>query len=162
MSRRVTLIVALAACAAVLVAGVSFLSTSSAGAAEGAKYVGSEKCKMCHADEHTGWLESKHSKAFETLTAEEVASGKHKDQGCIECHTTGFGKPNGFVSAEKTPELKGVGCESCHGPGGDHMKVMMAAAMNEEPVADKKIEKDAGCTQCHNPHVNFLKLYPRK
>jgi hypothetical protein len=162
MSGRYRLMVVVLACGLLLVAGISLLSSSTAGAQEGAKYVGSEKCKMCHAEQHAGWLESKHSKAWESLTPEQVASGKHGERACVECHVTGFGKPNGFVSAEKTPELEGVGCENCHGPGGNHMKVMMAAAMNEEEVAEKQIQKDAGCTQCHNPHVNFKKLYGAK
>ena len=46
------------------------------------------------------------------------------DADCLRCHTTGFGRPGGFpekgLPAEHA-DLAGVGCESCHGPGGDHV-----------------------------------------
>jgi Cytochrome c554 and c-prime len=130
---------------------------------EPAKYAGSKKCKTCHADQHKAWLGMKHSKAWDVLTPEQIASGKDaKGQACVMCHTTGYGKPNGFVSAEKTPLLKNVGCESCHGPAKTHVKTMTMAMMNEEEedVVDKKISKDVtGCRNCHNPHISYKKLY---
>jgi hypothetical protein len=130
---------------------------------EASKYLGSGKCKMCHQAEHALWSELHHSKAFETLTPEQVASGKDmKDRACVQCHTTGFGQPGGFVSAEKTPKLKGVGCEACHGPGSIHVQVMMMAAMNDENPKDKKISKNLGCSTCHNPHISHKKVYGKK
>ncbi len=164
MSGRVSvLLVVIAVSAAILVAGASLLTAPAAKGQEGPKFVGSEKCKMCHAEAHASWTEMKHSKAWESLTPEQIASGKDpKDRPCIQCHVTGYGKPNGWVSEEKTPALKGVGCEACHGAGGDHMKVMVAAAAAEEPVADKKISRDTGCKDCHNPHISYKKLYGAK
>jgi hypothetical protein len=43
-------------------------------------------------------------------------------KGCYYCHTTGYGKPGGFISPEKTPYLENAGCEVCHGPGEFHVK----------------------------------------
>jgi hypothetical protein len=125
---------------------------------EGAKYIGSSKCKMCHGDQHKSWEEMKHSKAFDSLTPEQVKNGKHEGQACVSCHVTGYGK-GGYVDEEKTPKLKNVGCESCHGAGSLHQKAMLAAMATEEVPEDKKISKNVGCVQCHNPHINFKKLY---
>ena len=51
-----------------------------------------------------------------TLTPEQIASGKDEQgRACVQCHVTGYGEPNGFVSVEKAPDLVNVGCESCHG-----------------------------------------------
>jgi peroxiredoxin len=83
-----------------------------------AAYVGSEACQSCHSDEHATWLTQTHAKALDTL----AAKGKATDADCLRCHTTGFGKPGGFqAGAGAQPALAGVGCESCHGPGGDHV-----------------------------------------
>jgi hypothetical protein len=129
---------------------------------EGAKYLGNKKCMMCHADQTESYNEMKHAHAFDVLSAEQVASGKDdKGRACIQCHTTGYGK-GGFESAEKTPNFKNVGCESCHGPGSEHVKTMTNAMMNDTKPADKHIIRKADCTQCHNPHVSYKKLYGSK
>ncbi len=44
---------------------------------------------------------------------------------CLSCHTTAMGRPGGFPKDGKPADhadLARVGCESCHGPGGDHVK----------------------------------------
>jgi nitrate/TMAO reductase-like tetraheme cytochrome c subunit len=83
-----------------------------------AAYVGSAACQTCHVDEHARWASQGHAKASRTLEAE----GKASDPECLRCHTTGFDKPGGFQTAGgPQPALAGVGCEACHGPGGDHV-----------------------------------------
>jgi peroxiredoxin len=86
-----------------------------------AAYVGSEACKSCHAAEFDVWVASPHQRAAASL----AAAGKQSDADCLRCHTTGFGSPGGFphaAAAPAHPDLGRVGCESCHGPGGDHVK----------------------------------------
>jgi peroxiredoxin len=85
-----------------------------------AVYVGSVACRSCHAAEHATWSESPHAHAVDTLEAVR----KQGNPDCLRCHTTGFGRPGGFpakglVAAHE--DLASVGCESCHGPGGDHV-----------------------------------------
>lgn len=82
---------------------------------EVAEYVGAERCQGCHTKEHALWAASGHAQAFETLRTK----SKHTESGCQKCHTTGFGEDGGFPSGADAQ--LGVGCESCHGPGGDHV-----------------------------------------
>jgi len=107
------------------------------------KYVGSFTCKNCHEKEFKSFINyAKKSKSFESI--ERVKKGLTADEvkGCYFCHTTGYGKPGGFVSIEKTPELKNAGCEVCHGPGELHVKTKDPRYINR-----KMIMKD--CESCH-------------
>lgn len=86
-----------------------------------AAHVGSDACQTCHASEFETWAASPHGKAIASLETE----GQEKNADCQKCHTTALGKTGGFPSGA-TPadhaDLARVGCESCHGPGGDHIE----------------------------------------
>lgn len=86
-------------------------------------YVGSEACKACHQAEHAFWdKNTTHSHALDTL--EKVAkrpSLRNFDPECARCHTVGLEYRTGFEDEKKTPHLKHVGCENCHGPGSGHV-----------------------------------------
>jgi len=94
------------------------------------KYLGSEACKDCHAKEFEIWDSTKHSIAYQTLVEDPKAFPPHNrqfDGECVVCHTVGFKYLTGFrdnaagyVTAEKSKHLFGVGCENCHGPGSLH------------------------------------------
>ena len=86
--------------------------------ATGGMYVGSASCKGCHAETYAIWKKSKHAHAYQTL----VSHGHAADPECLTCHTVGFGFQTGFVNMETTPSLPDVGCENCHGVGGNHVK----------------------------------------
>lgn len=62
---------------------------------------------------------------------------------CVGCHTTNFDP-----TAKSWTEL-GVGCEACHGPGGDHADSMDAADINSLRKLDSK-HKDMVCGRCHS------------
>lgn len=95
-------------------------------------YVGSDRCMGCHAGEHAKWKGSHHGHALDTLEAKAARPGlRNLDGECVACHTVGFGYKTGFENAAKTPALKHVGCESCHGPGSGHM----SAPRNRELLA---------------------------
>lgn len=86
-----------------------------------ADFVGSEACRGCHSAEHATWSGSAHARAGKILRQ---ADRPKEDGDCLRCHTTGFGRSGGFpegASLEDHPDLARVGCESCHGPGGDHV-----------------------------------------
>jgi peroxiredoxin len=85
-----------------------------------ADYVGSDACQSCHAAEFATWASSPHGHALASLEKK----GHADDPACLECHTTAFDKPGGFVPSQPASaqaDLARVGCESCHGPGGDHV-----------------------------------------
>ena len=85
-----------------------------------ASYTGSDSCESCHAAEFTTWLKSPHAATGQLLED----AGKGSESDCQACHTTGFDMPGGFVKGaeiEIGSDLSRVGCESCHGPGGDHV-----------------------------------------
>jgi hypothetical protein len=106
----------------------------------GLEYVGSQSCKACHTHPYNyeKWSTKRHAGAYSTL--EKV--GSQYDPECIVCHVVGYEYETGYVSEEKTPHLKDVGCENCHGPGSQHIK-SLGREKTTQPMSD--------CTDCHTP-----------
>jgi len=73
-------------------------------------------CAVCHNEIFKRWETTPHASAYETLLKAE----HEYDPECLQCHTIGLSYFTGFETIETTPEMKGVGCESCHGPGSNH------------------------------------------
>ncbi|MEZ4227510.1 MAG: cytochrome c family protein, partial [Polyangiaceae bacterium] len=134
------------------------------------RYIGAQKCKTCHGKDETGnqhkvWSAGKHAHAFEVLAsdrAKEVGKEKgiadpQKDAACIECHQTAYGLDAALIQKGFDPSL-GVQCETCHGPGEQHMMARMKAASEKvdgyPKIPDGEIialpTKEA-CVACHNP-----------
>ena len=87
------------------------------------KYVGSDACKQCHESEYINFMTyAKKSTSFKSIERVKKGLTEEEIKGCYFCHTTGYGKPGGFISPEKTPHLKNAGCEVCHGSGEFHIK----------------------------------------
>ncbi|OGR11280.1 MAG: cytochrome C [Desulfobacula sp. GWF2_41_7] len=121
-----------------------FLSFISQSLAEDKKYVGAEACKACHEKEYSNYLNfAKKVKSFESIKKMEKKLTLEEYQACFECHTTGYGKPGGFESEEKTPGLKNAGCEVCHGPGSLHID----GGDPEMIIRDVTLEN---CNTCHS------------
>jgi Cytochrome c554 and c-prime len=116
------------------------------------EYVGSKYCKLCHDYEYEKWmtskqvfipglskqasLDSRHADAFAAL--EKV--GSEYDPECVVCHAVGMQYETGYISPAKTPELKDVGCENCHGPGSEHLR-SLGAIETSGPMST--------CSDCH-------------
>lgn len=85
-----------------------------------ADYVGSDACESCHTAEFATWGKSPHAHSLTSL-----AEDNKTDEGeCLACHTTGYGRAGGFPEngdANAHVDLARVGCESCHGPGSQHI-----------------------------------------
>lgn len=130
------------------------------------KYIGVKKCSMCHKSDAKGnqfkiWSESKHSKAYTTLSSE-AALKIAKEKGlkkpaiespeCLSCHAiTADSK-----LLDKNFDVKdGVQCESCHGAGSAYQSISVMkekakaiAAGLTEYKDEAAIEKK--CKTCHN------------
>ena len=106
-------------------------------------YVGEEKCKVCHPQEYESQSKRKFSKSWKILKMR----GEQNNPECVKCHTAGAGKPGGFISETETPHLTGKQCESCHGPGGKHVKAPNSLVERERLKASNK-EKNV-CLECH-------------
>jgi hypothetical protein len=63
------------------------------------------------------------------------------DPECVACHVIGLNYFTGFETMESTPALKGVGCESCHGPGSSHKET--------QSIDYGKVDVE-NCEICHN------------
>ena len=112
----------------------------------GHDYVGSKRCMPCHIVAYQSWEKSAHSHAWATLEKAEAGDRygwpvtRYPD--CVSCHTVGYRQRSGFVSPERTPDLRSVGCEECHGPGGQHVLAPQRTRLGEVPLTK--------CNQCHD------------
>ena len=128
----------------------------------GATYVGAEACQACHPKTFEKWASTKHARAYDALTTPK--RNREFDAECISCHTTGFRFNSGWVSAEKTPYLKGNQCENCHGPGSLHI-VEPDNPAYRKPMAmtAESANRNNFCIQCHDedndPHFTFDARY---
>lgn len=104
----------------------------------------SVSCAKCHSAEYTVWQHSLHSHAWQTL----VAKHFEVDPECMQCHTTGFGLPGGFVSRSASAARVSVGCENCHGPSAAHVA---------DPKRRTPFKASDQCTSCHD-HENSPKF----
>lgn len=113
-------------------------------AAEARSYVGTDACAPCHADQHATFRKyAKKSKSAHSVKVMAAKLTREEVQGCYACHTTGYGKPGGFVSFESTPHLADAGCEVCHGPGSAHVDSGGDVSLIDKPTME-------GCVVCHN------------
>lgn len=107
-------------------------------------YVGTDACQPCHAEQHASFrAHAKKSKSAQSVKVMSSKLTREELQGCFGCHTTGYGKPGGFVSFEATPHLSDAGCEVCHGPGSAHVESGGDVSVIDKPTME-------GCMTCHN------------
>ncbi len=119
----------------------------------GRLFTGTKRCAECHTKAYQVFEKSTHAHALATL--KEVDS--HVDPECLPCHTVGFKYVGGFTTAQETPEFADVGCESCHGPGAQHV----------EDGDAKSIDRggEESCLECHtllrSPGFNYQEYFKR-
>ncbi len=168
MKRRYSLL----ACAA-----FALLFIAASASAEPA-YVGPKKCKKCHSKQYKSWEASRMAHAFELLKPGERAEQKEAagldpdkdysaDSECLGCHVVGYKKPGGYGSGgDKDETLVGVGCEMCHGPGGDFLRDDRHSAKNREFKSADLVQfgfiskpSEEQCVKCHNEKSPFFKEF---
>ena len=129
-------------------------------------FVGNKACMGCHKAEALDWQRSRHAKAFELLAPGRKPSEKRRvkldpekdfrtDEKCIKCHVTGYKKEGGFKDMESTPELAGIGCEMCHGPGKEYREIhkrMVLEFKRPEVRAVGQVYATLGDKVCENCH----------
>ena len=94
------------------------------------EYIGTKQCAACHFQQFMVWKKTKHAKAFTDMPTKYDG-----DASCLKCHITAYGVAGGY-KGPSTPDLLGVTCEICHGPGAEHAEVA-------KKYTDKKVLSDA-------------------
>ncbi len=106
-------------------------------------YTGSEACKNCHPKEYESFITyAKKSRSFNSIIRLEKGLTPEEIARCYSCHSTGYGKPGGFINPDETPLLKNAGCEVCHGPGSSH-----AISLDPSDIKGRLTMED--CKPCH-------------
>jgi len=134
------------------------------------KYIGADKCKLCHNKPATGeqynkWLSDPHSKALKSLSSQASLdyakkngiTDPAKEPKCLKCHST-YEKAGASLRGGILPE-EGVSCESCHGPGSAY-KSPTIMKNKEQAMAKGLILPDKNlCVTCHNKENPFHKEF---
>jgi predicted CXXCH cytochrome family protein len=109
-------------------------------------------CGNCHVEHQREWKATKHAQAWGDLQALAQPADK---SSCVGCHTVSpegnlAPSPSGYTLVQNAA-YHDVQCESCHGPGFDHVSVPDAGTA---PLA--RITADTGvlgvgtCAACHS------------
>ncbi|MEO8032363.1 MAG: multiheme c-type cytochrome [Gemmatimonadota bacterium] len=127
-------------------------------------------CGNCHVGQQTDWIQTAHSGAWNTLQSSGGAQ-----TFCEGCHTVNSrgNRPFALVGWDKVKNAgyHDVQCESCHGPGFNHVQNPSVRANRPipsiqiyptDPVADTAALVNSGCGGCHSDntpakHHNYLK-----
>lgn len=123
--------------------------------AEDKKFVGTKACVDCHQEQYDNFKKySKKAHSFLSIKKMEKKLTSQEYTECFQCHTTGYGRPGGFVSESQTPDLKNPGCEVCHGPGSVHVETEDPDDIITEVTMDN-------CVRCHdNDRIAEFKFKP--
>lgn len=104
-------------------------------------YIGSQACQECHQKEFSQWSHSSHATAFNTLRT----VGREYYPECITCHVTGSGYESGYqIGNPEREHLMDVGCETCHGPGKQHVYTPVKENIRGDVPENV-------CLECHTP-----------
>ncbi len=111
-----------------------------------ADYAGTASCAECHRTAYATWQNTGHARALGSL----AVRGADADPSCLSCHTVGLGMASGYQREHPNKDLANVGCESCHGPGSEHVSEYKRVAREGGSVVFKYRPVGAqDCTSCH-------------
>ena len=107
-------------------------------------------CGSCHVEKQARWEATAHADAFRTLESSGQMQGF-----CQSCHTVsnlGNAVTDTAVGwrSTKDPRYKDVQCESCHGPGLEHVSSPRRGQMLASIDADTGASVTNGCSECHS------------
>lgn len=85
---------------------------------------------------------------------------RNANHECLDCHTSGLRTGYARGSGRFTTEFAdaGVGCESCHGPGGRHAEDLSASSIIHPGKLDRERALDL-CAQCHGPRDPLFPIF---
>jgi predicted CXXCH cytochrome family protein len=106
-------------------------------------------CGNCHVDFQGSWSQTKHASAWANLNANTA-----KQPDCFTCHTvTGNGNVASGTTAGhdavKQAVYYDVQCESCHGPGLEHVESVGRGSV-VRPLAKLSMNGTGDCGDCHS------------
>ena len=103
--------------------------------------IGSKSCQNCHDNVHSS---DPHANAMKSLTRKERKKGT-----CVSCHATQkiMGPKSKTVSDYRVEDS--VGCESCHGPGTEHVDNPTKENIVGLGESCPECVLEALCTSCH-------------
>ncbi|MBK8003713.1 MAG: hypothetical protein IPK12_07120 [Gemmatimonadetes bacterium] len=110
---------------------------------------GQTTCGNCHVDHQADWSQHGHADAWNTLQ-----NSGHAASYCVGCHTVSelgnaVDSAAGYNLVQDTV-YHDVQCESCHGPGFDHVSTPDASAPPLASIrADTASLADGTCAECH-------------
>jgi hypothetical protein len=93
----------------------------------------------------------------------EVRLDRPIDRGCLFCHASQVRFVAGTQNRYADPPFadNGIGCERCHGPGGEHIQNPAAAPMVNPAKLDAE-RRDSVCAQCHLSGVSRVERPGRR
>ena len=134
------------------------------------KYIGADKCKMCHnkpatGDQYGKWTASLHAQALKSLSSQASLdyakkngiADPTKEAKCLKCHTTFNAvdaKLRGGILA-----TDGVSCESCHGPGSAYKSPAIMKNVEQAKKSGLILPTKEVCLGCHNKENPFFKEF---
>jgi hypothetical protein len=128
--------------------------------ADAADYVTAKKCRMCHMKQYKSWEQTRMAKAFDLLKPGVAAESKTAAGLDADKNYTADASCTGCHAVNGSPEMPGVQCEACHGPGSDYLKIMMTNRdYKKEELLAKGLTNptETVCTRCHNEKSPFFK-----
>jgi predicted CXXCH cytochrome family protein len=105
-------------------------------------------CGNCHAEKQAKWAQTHHAKAWADLQASGNAA-----PSCNNCHTVSSNgnattSPSGYEKVADSA-YHDVQCESCHGPGLQHIEGVGQGNITVRPLASIAGDGAAVCADCH-------------
>ena len=134
------------------------------------KYIGADKCKLCHnkpanGDAYGKWVADPHSKAMKSLSSQASLdyakkngiADPTKEAKCLKCHSTFDAVPANLRGG--ITQADGVSCESCHGPGSAYKSPAIMKSREQSIKNGLILPTEAVCVKCHNKENPFHKEF---
>ena len=126
------------------------------------RYIGTLTCAACHKGPAMGyqfskWRMTAHASAYAVLASDEayeiakkqgLKDAPQTSPACLKCHTTAYHQPSEGV-IESYSLYEGVGCEACHGSGGDYYPEAVMRDPRAAKAAGLKEVTRQTCLGCH-------------